>query len=254
MLFRPAALLGMNLGETHIIRNGGGSAKEALRNIIISQRQLGTREIAVFHHTDCGMLTFTNEQLHDKVKAEAPGNAAVAAAVDAIDFLPFSYVEESGKEEVKFLKESPLVLEGTVLTGWVHDLTTGKRCQDPQPPPWAPQKKRLTDQSTASIDLLATANGNAYSREKRKYPKEKREYPKETHLENPDDPDYTRMVVDRPLICSSKSWFPTSKRLPFEACGYESKTRLQSKPVISRQVPGIYHVAVRAPYKLLGSF
>ncbi|CAA7259954.1 unnamed protein product [Cyclocybe aegerita] len=122
----PATQLGINLGEAHVIRNAGGSAKEALRSVVISQRLLGTREVAVFHHTDCGMLTFTNEQLHDKVKAEAPGNAAVAAAVDAIDFLPFSQLEESVKEDVKFLKENPLLLEGTNLTGWVYDVTTGK--------------------------------------------------------------------------------------------------------------------------------
>ncbi|KAJ3509802.1 hypothetical protein NLJ89_g5025 [Agrocybe chaxingu] len=122
----PATQLGINLGEAHVIRNAGGSAKEALRSVVISQRLLGTREVAVFHHTDCGMLTFTNEQLHEKVKAEAPGNAAVAAAVDAIDFLPFSQLEESVKEDVAFLKENPLILDGTILTGWVYDVTTGK--------------------------------------------------------------------------------------------------------------------------------
>jgi len=101
-------------------------SQEALRSIVISQRLLGTREVAVFHHTGCGMLTFTNKYIRDKVKAEAPGSAAVAQAVDNIDFLTFSHLEESVKDDVNFLKENPLILEGTVLTGWIYDVTTGK--------------------------------------------------------------------------------------------------------------------------------
>jgi carbonic anhydrase len=72
------------------------------------------------------MLTFTNEHLRDKVKSEAPGNDAVARAVDNIDFLPFPQLEESVKADVNFLKENPLILEGTTLTGWIYDVTTGK--------------------------------------------------------------------------------------------------------------------------------
>ncbi|KDR85306.1 hypothetical protein GALMADRAFT_234092 [Galerina marginata CBS 339.88] len=125
----PASQLGIGLGEAHVIRNAGGSAKEALRSIVISQRLLGTREVAVFHHTDCGMLTFTNEHLRDKVKSEAPGNAVVAEAVDKIDFLTFPHLEESVKDDVKFLKDSPLVLQDTTITGWVYDVTTGKAKQ-----------------------------------------------------------------------------------------------------------------------------
>jgi len=101
-------------------------SKEALRSVVISQRLLGTREVAVFHHTGCGMLTFTNEHLREKVKSEAPGNEVVANAVNNIDFLPFPQLEESVKADVKFLKENPLVLEDTTLTGWIYDVTTGK--------------------------------------------------------------------------------------------------------------------------------
>ncbi|KAF8973688.1 carbonic anhydrase [Flammula alnicola] len=122
----PASQLGINLGEAHVIRNAGGLAKEALRSIVISQRLLGTREVAVFHHTDCGMLTFTNETIREKVKSEEAGNAAVAELVDEIDFLPFPEVEESVKNDLKFLKDSPLLLEGTTFSGWVYDVKTGK--------------------------------------------------------------------------------------------------------------------------------
>ncbi|KAG2023113.1 carbonic anhydrase [Coprinopsis cinerea AmutBmut pab1-1] len=122
----PASQLGIDLGDAHVIRNAGGSAKEALRSIVISQRLLGTREVAVFHHTDCGMLTFTTPQLQDIVKDAAPGNDAVASAVDKIDFLEISDVEGSVKSDVKFLQENPLVLPETKITGWTYDVRSGK--------------------------------------------------------------------------------------------------------------------------------
>ncbi|KAF6766514.1 carbonic anhydrase [Ephemerocybe angulata] len=125
----PAGQLGIDLGEAHIIRNAGGSAKEALRSVVISQRLLGTREIALFHHTDCGMLTFTTEQLKGIVKESAPGDAAVATEVDKLDFLEFPDIEESVKDDVKFLQDHPLVLEETKITGWTYDVHTGKITQ-----------------------------------------------------------------------------------------------------------------------------
>lgn len=119
------AELGIHEGDAHIIRNAGGSAKDALRSIIISQRLLGTREIAVFHHTDCGMLTFTTPQLRDIVKDSNPADERLKV-VDHIDFLEFSELEQSVKEDVQYLKESPLVLPETVVTGWVYEVGTGK--------------------------------------------------------------------------------------------------------------------------------
>ena len=103
-------------------------SKEALRSIVISQRLLGTTEIAVFHHTDCGMLTFTNDVIRHKVKTEEPGNVVVAEAVDNIDFLPFPDLKESVKDDVEFLKGSKLLKKGTHLSGWIYDVTNGKVC------------------------------------------------------------------------------------------------------------------------------
>lgn len=120
-----ASQLGIGLGEAHVIRNAGGSAVDALRSIIISQRLLGTREIAIVRHTNCGMLTFTTDQLRKTVKDADPKNATVAKAVDNIDFLEFSNLEESVKQDVNYLRENPLVLTGTVVTGWVYDVRTG---------------------------------------------------------------------------------------------------------------------------------
>ncbi|KAI0095282.1 carbonic anhydrase [Irpex rosettiformis] len=119
------AELGIDEGDAHIIRNAGGSAKDALRSIIISQRLLGTREIAVFHHTDCGMLTFTTPELRTIVKSSTD-DPSVAQAVDKIEFLEFSELEQSVKEDVKYLKENPLVLPETEVTGWVYEVGTGK--------------------------------------------------------------------------------------------------------------------------------
>ena len=101
-------------------------SKEALRSVVISQRLLGTKEIVIFHHTDCGMLTFTNEHLREKVKSESPGNQTVAATVDSIDFLTFPHLEQSVEDDVKYLKDSQLLVEGSTVTGWVYDVHSGK--------------------------------------------------------------------------------------------------------------------------------
>src|SRR3954453_683217 len=62
----PAKFLGLEEGDAHVIRNAGGRAVDAIRSLVISQQLLGTREIVVIHHTDCGMLAFTDAQLHQK--------------------------------------------------------------------------------------------------------------------------------------------------------------------------------------------
>lgn len=97
---------------------------------MISQRLLGTREIAVFHHTDCGMQTFTTPQLREKLKTSAEQGDAVkiAAAADAIQFLEFSDLDEAVKEEVEFVKVHPLILKETEVTGWVYHVESGKVC------------------------------------------------------------------------------------------------------------------------------
>ncbi|KDQ54869.1 hypothetical protein JAAARDRAFT_60324 [Jaapia argillacea MUCL 33604] len=119
----PAAHLGLQEGDAHIIRNAGGAAKDALRSLIISQRLLGTREIALFHHTDCGMLTFSSQHLHSILKSQTKVDPET---IDKIDFLEFGDLEEAVKSDVKWLKENPLVLEETKVTGWVYEVETGK--------------------------------------------------------------------------------------------------------------------------------
>src|SRR6266571_5672242 len=86
----PAKMLGLEEGDAHVIRNAGGRASEdALRSLVISHKLLGTREFLVIHHTDCGMLTFTNDQLRAQLKRDLNADAS------AIDFLPFPDLDES---------------------------------------------------------------------------------------------------------------------------------------------------------------
>ena len=116
----PSRILGLDIGDAHIIRNAGGRAREALRSLVISQRLLGTNEVAVIHHTDCGMMTFTNEALRAKVREE------LGADADDIDFLPFTDLEQSVREDVAFLKSSPLIPDDVIIRGFVYDVRTGK--------------------------------------------------------------------------------------------------------------------------------
>jgi len=118
--------LGLKEGDAHIIRNAGGSAQDSLRSLIISQRLLNTREIAVFHHTNCGMVTFKTEGLRKMLKEADPTDAAVAKAADSIDFLEFSDLDDSVKSDVEFLQEHPLILKDTVISGWVYHVESGK--------------------------------------------------------------------------------------------------------------------------------
>lgn len=116
----PERQFGLEEGDAHVIRNAGGRARDALRSLVISQRLLGTNEIAVIHHTDCGMLTFTNPDLHAKVKQDLGADAS------NIDFLPFADLEESVREDIAFLLSSPLIPGDVTIRGFVYDVRTGR--------------------------------------------------------------------------------------------------------------------------------
>src|SRR5437016_13881049 len=72
----PARALGLEAGDAHVIRNAGGRAADALRSLVISGQLLGTTSIAAIHHTDCGMLTFSNVARHTKRKQELRADAS----------------------------------------------------------------------------------------------------------------------------------------------------------------------------------
>lgn len=120
----PSRLLGLQEGDAHVIRNAGGRAQDALRSLVISQRLLGTREVMVIHHTDCGMLTFSNEGLRAKVREDLGGEAG-ALARDT-DFLPFADVETSVRDDVGFLRASPLIPRDIPIRGFVYDVRSGR--------------------------------------------------------------------------------------------------------------------------------
>ena len=120
----PARALGLEEGDAHVIRNAGGLAAEAIRSLAISQELLGTREIVVIHHTDCGMLTFTDDVIRERLATSLGEEAGTLAA--GMDFLPFPDVEESVRKDLAALKSSPLIRPDTPITGFVYDVATGR--------------------------------------------------------------------------------------------------------------------------------
>lgn len=116
----PAKALGLEEGDAHVIRNAGGRVVEALRSLAISQVLLGTEEVAIIHHTDCGMLTFTDEQIRRRLKEERGADA------DHIAFLPFSDLEESVRADLRVYRESPIVRHDIPVRGFVYDVRNGR--------------------------------------------------------------------------------------------------------------------------------
>ncbi len=123
----PLAALGLELGDAHVIRNAGGRASgDALRSLVISAHLLGTREVAVVHHTDCGMRTFTNEELRERLRRE------LGVDVSDLDFLPFTDLEESVREDVARIRASPLLPPGIQVRGFVYDVRDGSLREVPE--------------------------------------------------------------------------------------------------------------------------
>ena len=117
----PARFLGLEEGDAHVIRNAGGRASDdAIRSLAISEQLLGTNEVVVIHHTDCGMLTFSNEDLRTKLKQQLNADA------EHIDFLPFKDLEQSVRDDVAFLRNSPLIPQSIDISGFIYDVKSGK--------------------------------------------------------------------------------------------------------------------------------
>lgn len=113
----PAAFLGLAEGDAHVIRNAGGIVTDdAIRSLVISHHLLGTQQAFVIGHTDCGMVTFTNDHLHDRLGPDATG----------IDFQPFPDVSDRVKESLRRIEESSLLPDGYAGGGFVYDVHTGR--------------------------------------------------------------------------------------------------------------------------------
>jgi carbonic anhydrase len=112
--------LGLEEGEAHVIRNAGGVVTDdEIRSLAISQRLLGTREIVLVHHTDCGMLTFTDDQFRDMVERDV----GVRPPWRCEDFTD---PEEDVREQIRRIRESPFIPEKDSVRGFVFDVATGK--------------------------------------------------------------------------------------------------------------------------------
>ena len=117
----PAKFLGLGVGDAHVIRNAGGLVTDdAVRSLVISHWLLGTEEVAVLAHTDCGMLTFSNDHLRSKLHQEAGADAS------EVDFKPFPDLEESVRKSVQTIRESPLLPDSLDVSGWVYDVRSGR--------------------------------------------------------------------------------------------------------------------------------
>jgi len=117
----PARFLGLEEGDAHVIRNAGGRASDdAIRSITISEQLLGTNEVVVIHHTDCGMLTFSNADLRKKLKQELNADA------EHVDFLPFKDLEQSVRDDVATIKNSPFIPKNIEVSGFIYDVRSGR--------------------------------------------------------------------------------------------------------------------------------
>jgi carbonic anhydrase len=124
----PARCLGLEVGDAHVIRNAGGLVTDdALRSLVISHWLLGTQEVVVIAHTECGMLTFSNDDLRSKLREEAGADAA------DVDFKPFPDLEESVRESVRAVRESPLLPDSLEVSGWIYDVHSGRINEVPEP-------------------------------------------------------------------------------------------------------------------------
>jgi carbonic anhydrase len=113
-------ILGLNEGEAHVIRNAGGViTDDEIRSLAISQRLLGTEEIILIHHTDCGMVTFTDDEFKKSIQDETGIRPSWAAEA-------FPDVDQDVRQSIARIKASPFVPKKDHIRGFVFDVATGK--------------------------------------------------------------------------------------------------------------------------------
>jgi carbonic anhydrase len=114
------AILGLAEGEAHVIRNAGGVVTDdEIRSLAISQRLLGTTEIILIHHTDCGMLTFTDDQFKRAIQDETGIKPAWSAEA-------FTDLDEDVRQSIARIEASPFIPNKDSIRGFVFDVATGK--------------------------------------------------------------------------------------------------------------------------------
>jgi carbonic anhydrase len=135
----PAKYAGLAEGDAHVIRNAGGRASnDAIRSLVISYKLLGTREWFVIHHTDCGMMLFTDHDMHNLLASSLktatldqsgwhdPGDGPGSAEGAYINWLTFSDNEKSVVEDVARIRSHPLVPNDIPIYGYIYDVKSGQ--------------------------------------------------------------------------------------------------------------------------------
>jgi len=116
----PHRALGLDEGDAHVIRNAGGVVSDdAIRSLTISQRLLGTEAIVLIHHTDCGMLTFRDDDVKDKIEAET--GLRPTFALEA-----FKDLEQNVRQSIARIRANPFIPRKDAITGFVYDCATGR--------------------------------------------------------------------------------------------------------------------------------
>ena len=112
-------MLGLEEGDAHVIRNAGGViTDDEIRSLAISQRLLGTREIILIHHTDCGMLTFTDDELKGQIQQEVGIKPEFALE-------SFTDLEEDVRQSIRRIQASPFIPHKDSVRGFVYEVETG---------------------------------------------------------------------------------------------------------------------------------
>src|SRR3954462_2701882 len=116
----PYGILGLQEGDAHVIRNAGGVVTDdEIRSIAISQRLLGTEEIILIHHTDCGMLTFTDDDFRRQIQDETGIKPEWAAEA-------FDDLETDVRQSIARIRSSPFIPHKDNVRGFVYDVATGR--------------------------------------------------------------------------------------------------------------------------------
>ena len=116
----PHRILGLKEGDAHVIRNAGGVVSDdAIRSLTISQRLLGTRAIVLIHHTDCGMLTFRDDEVKDAIEADT--GLRPSFALEA-----FGDLEQDVRQSISRIQTNPFIVHKDQIRGFVYDCATGR--------------------------------------------------------------------------------------------------------------------------------
>lgn len=116
----PMAMLGLELGDAHVLRNAGGTVTDdAIRSIMISQRLQQTKEIVIIHHTGCGMLTFSDDELRSQIEADTGLRPPFALE-------SFRDLEGDVRQSIARVKASPFIPDRSSVRGFVYEVESGR--------------------------------------------------------------------------------------------------------------------------------